>query len=386
MRRPGAGHGSTLARALRSRQGEIEEAALLRVHAVSALPRGGDPEYAVGLRAAISAGIDYGLEGVERGVEAFLPVPEALLAQARLAARSGVSLDTVLRRYLAGHALLEDFLISEASRVGSLDLSTLKRLLRSQAQIVDRLLAAVSAAYTEEASRRPRSPERRQAEKIERLLAGERIDTAELPYPFEAHHLALVARGPGASGALEFLTEAVDAVLLSVPRREETLWAWLGSRRPLDPGRMLALGEALPPGLALAVGEPGEGLAGWQLSHHQARAALLVAQRSGEPAVRYADVALLALILQDDLAASFLRRSYLEPLEAERDGGAALRETLRAYFVAQHNVSSAAAALGVTRQTVASRLRTVEEQLDRRLCECAPELALALRLHAMDAS
>ena len=386
MRRASAEHGSALARALRSRRHEIEEATLLRVHAVSALPRGGDPEYAVGLRAAISAGVDYGLEGVERGAEALLPVPEALLAQARLAARSGVSLDTVLRRYLAGHTLLEDFLISEAERARSLGTPVLGRLLRSQAQIVDRLLATVSTAYTEEASRRQQSAERRKAEKIERLLAGEPIETAELHYPFEAHHLAFVAFGPRAQAALEFLAKALDVVTLSAAGREQTLWVWLGSKSPLDPGRVLALGHRIPPGLTLALGEPGEGLAGWRRSHRQARAALSVALRGEQPAVRYADVALLASALQDDLLARSLRHIYLEPLEAERDGGAALRETLRAYFAAQHNVSSAAAALGVTRQTVASRLRTVEEQLERPLSECAPELALALRLHAMGAS
>ena len=43
-------------------------------------------------------------------------VPPALLAQARLDVRDGVSLDTVLRRYFAGNALFEDFLVEEAER------------------------------------------------------------------------------------------------------------------------------------------------------------------------------------------------------------------------------------------------------------------------------
>ena len=46
------------------------------------------------------------------------PVPVALLAQARLAARVGVSLDAVLRRYFAGYTLLGDFLIEEARALG----------------------------------------------------------------------------------------------------------------------------------------------------------------------------------------------------------------------------------------------------------------------------
>ena len=42
--------------------------------------------------------------------------------------------------------------------------------------------------------------------------------------------------------------------------------------------------------------------------------------RGPEPFVRYVDVALLAAVLQDDLLATSLRKLYLEPLEAERDG------------------------------------------------------------------
>jgi DNA-binding PucR family transcriptional regulator len=75
-----------------------------------------------------------------------------------------------------------------------------------------------------------------------------------------------------------------------------------------------------------------------------------------------------------------LRQLYLEPLAGERDGGEVLRETLRAYFEAERNVSSAAAALGVTRKTVTNRLCVVEERLGRRLGLCSAEIEAVLRL------
>src|SRR4029077_15954907 len=103
----------------------------------------------------------------------------------------------------------------------------------------------------------------------------------------------------------------------------------------------------LPAEVALAIGEPAEGLAGWRQSHRQGAAAFNVARRRWKPIVRYADVALLASAMQDELLVSSLRQLYLEPLEAERDGGRVARETLRAYFGTERNVSSAAAALGV---------------------------------------
>jgi hypothetical protein len=96
---------AALAARLRDRREEIEAAALARVFAISELPAVGGSEYAQGLRDAVSAGIAFGIEGVERGDDAVGPVPSVLLSQARLAAASGVSLDTVLRRYLAGHVL-----------------------------------------------------------------------------------------------------------------------------------------------------------------------------------------------------------------------------------------------------------------------------------------
>ncbi|HET7485865.1 MAG TPA: helix-turn-helix domain-containing protein [Solirubrobacterales bacterium] len=377
--------GTAIAAALRDRRGEIEQAILARAQALSEPPPRGGAEYAEGLRAAVSAGLEYGIEGIERGDQDPAPVPEALLAQARLAARFGVSLDTVLRRYFAGHTLLEDFMVQEAERSESLDPAELKRLLRSQAAVVERLLATVSEAYAEELGRYRMSPADRRAERVERLLAGEPLDTAELGYDLEAHHLALLASGPGASEAIVSLARSLDARALSVRRPEGVIWAWLGARSRIEAAQAETLASReLPEGLTLAIGEPGEGIGGWRQSHRQARAALTVALRSGERVVRYAGVALLASALQDELLQAALRELYLAPLEAERDGGEALRRTLRAYFAAGRNVSSAAAAIGLSRQTIKNRLQVIEERVGASLGARGAELELALALESID--
>jgi len=57
-----------------------------------------------------------------------------------------------------------------------------------------------------------------------------------------------------------------------------------------------------------------------------------------------------------------------------------LRKTLRAYFTTGRNITSAASALGVSRQTVGNRLRVIEEKLGRTIESCAPEIEVALRL------
>ena len=311
-------------------------------------------------------------------------MPTVLLSQARLAARHGIKLETVLRRYLAGYTLLGDFLIEESERCGPLDGASLKRLLRVQAALLDRLIAAVSEEYAREAQTRPSSAEQRLAKRVERLLEGERLDTSEIAYEFEAIHLGLVAKGPGAAEAIRELARPLDRRLLLICREEETAWAWLGGRRALDLEALEHLvSQQLPPALSLALGEPGEGPAGWRLSHRQARAALPVALRSGKTLVRYADVALLASILQDELLATSLREIYLRPLERERDGGAVLRETLRAYFASGRSLTSAAAALGVSRRTVTNRLRAIEARLRWPLDSSMVEIEAALRLDAL---
>ncbi len=375
---------------LRARRPEIEQTVLTRILAVSDLNESTDldslaPEYLEGLRVATSAAVDYGLTVLAHGEERAPSPPPVLLAQARLAARYGVGLDTVLRRYSAGFVLLTDFLVEEAER-GGLRGTALRRLLRSQAAL-DRLLASVSEEYNRERSERPGSSEQRRAERIERLLAGELLDTSELAYDFEGFHFGAIGTGPGTWEALRDLSVALDSCLLAIRRSEGTVWAWFGGRHPIDMEKLDRYAStSWPTQATLAVGESGEGLSGWRLTHHQARAALPIALRSPEPFIRYADVALLASVLQDELLATSLRELYLAPLETGRDNGKAFRQTLRAYFAADRNVSSAAVILGVSRRTVANRLRSIETRLGRPLSIAGAEMEMALRFLELETS
>jgi hypothetical protein len=370
-----------LANRLRERRGEIEQAALTRIHSVADSREGTDPEYLDGLRAAVSAALEYWIEAVERSEDRPPPMPTVLLSQARLAVRHGVKLEIVLRRYLAGYTLLGDFLIEESERVRPLNGASLKRLLRAQATLLDRLIDAVSEEYAREARAGPGSTEKRQARRIEELLEGRRLDTSELSYDFGVVHLGAVATGAGGAEALRGLATALDRRLMLVSRGERIVWAWLGGRHPFDPDDLdRIVSEGLPAPVSLALGEPAEGMEGWRLTNQQARAAMPIALRGPDPVVRYAEVALLASICQDDLLATSLHRLYLAPLEGQREGGAPLRETLRAYFAAERNISSTAAALGVNRKTVVNRLRAIEAMIGRSLSTCAADVEAALRI------
>jgi hypothetical protein len=373
---------------LRFRRAELEDTIFARFRdGLLDSPGGEDAAYVTGLRAAVAAAVDYGLRGIENGEGWSGPIPAEVVAQARRAARLGVSLDTVLRRYLVGHTLLEDFFLEEADRSGvSGQRGAARQLLRAQASLLDRLLDAITGEYRNELERAGDSPERRRAERVRRLLAGATLDTADLGYDLDRWHLGVVAAGAGAMGVVQGLAAGVDRRLLSVSHGEGAVWAWLGGRGSLavtDVERVLA-GEG-PAGLLLAIGEPAQGIDGWRLTHRQAQAALLVALRRSKPRrlTRYADVALLALALRDEPQAKSLIEVFLSPLDSRRADGTVLRETLRAYFAAGRNASSAAAALGVARHTVENRLRAVEQSVGRSLQTCLAELEVALRLEEL---
>lgn len=372
-----------LAERLRARRAEVEQAVLTRVNAISDLGEADDPSYADGLRTAVVCGLDHSFAAIEQGDGRPPSIPVELLAQARRAGRGGISLDTVLRRYFAGYALLSDFLIEEAQKEALMAGSGLKRVLRTQANLFDRLLKAVSEEHAREAQKPLESLDRRHCERVERLLAGELLDTSELAYDFNGWHVGVIATGVGAADGMRDIARSLDCSILIASRPGRTVWAWLGARRRCESLDVLQAASPRSARLLVGLGEPGQGIAGWRLTHRQARAALLIARRSDENPVRYGEVVLLASMARDDLLVRSLRELFIEPLFEARDGGEVLRRTLRAYFAAGRNAASAAAALGISRQAVSARLRNAEELLGRPLGDCAAEMEAALRMEEL---
>ena len=405
---------------LRARRDELVRTIFARVRAGALAGSGDDDaEYIAGLRATVVAAVEYVLEGIERGEGWVGPIPAVAAEQARRAARIGVPLETVLRRYLVGHTLFEQFVMDEAERSGlSHEREALRGALRTQAAVLDRLLERIAEEYGDELARIGRSPEQRRAERVRRLLAVGTAEAAELDYELEDRwHLGVIATGAGAAPAVRELALRADRRLLSVAQGRESVWAWLGGKERFavaEIERVLGSGSNAPAdgteserigsggrgshsSVVLAIGEPAWGLEGWRSSHQQAQAALVVAlrrngiPRNGSPptrsgVTRYADVALLASALKDELLGRALLEVYIAPLEDSRGSGPGLLRTLRAYLASECNASSAAAALGVARRTVENRLRTIEERLGRTLHPCPAEIEVALELDALAAA
>lgn len=380
MPRAQSPHPPTLHARLSARRLELEQTALARIHSIPGPAIVSDPAYLDGVRGAITAALDYGLDAVASLDSDSEPVPVELLGQARLAARNGVNLDAVLRRYGAGYSLFADAVLEEAAAVDC-SVADMRSVLHSLSDRFSRIVSTVAEEYRREAKAFPRDTRRRQIQLLRRLIAGESLAISDLNYDLRAHHLGFVASGLKAGEALRAFAERFDRQLLFARPDGQVAWAWLGGRRPFEPPELdLITGFRWPQQTAIACGEPGQGLAGWRLTHRQAAAALPVAQRGAIVFVQYADVALLASVIQDELLSTSLRRLYLDPLEDERDGGETMRRTLRAYFAARGNASSAAAALGVNRRTVSSRLAVIENRFGRSLDRAAIEINTALRL------
>lgn len=367
---------------LRARSAEIEDTVYNRVRRMADPVEGDDPEYRAYLRATVAEAIDYALLGIERGEEWEGPIPEAAMVQARRAARTGVKLDAVLRRYAAGDRLVGEFVVEEASRLPN---EAMRPLVRAQGPHVDRMMAAVANEYMEELERIRRSPAQRVAERVQRLLAADSpADAAGLDYELDAWHLGLVIVSPRPDVAARTLSAGLNRQLLVVPQGDDSAWAWLGGRqRPLVDEIERYLGAGVLGEVTLAAGEPRWGLEGWRLTHHEARAAQQVMMRRPQPLTQASEVILLAAVLRDEMLAQSLRETYLAPLD-DGDSGLGLRETLRAYFDAGFNAATAAAVLEVDRHTVQRRLRKVEEALGRLLHSCHAELEVALVLEELD--
>lgn len=372
---------------LRARRPGLDETLHAHVRETVAGPRAGeDAEYDVGLYAAVSEAIDYALNALEQGGGWSEPAPPAVVAQARRAARIGVSLDTVLRRYQAGHAKLVDFILEAAEHETlSMEPAAVRAVIGLQASALDRLAADVSVEYAGAVTRAARSSERQLALQVQSLLAGTSFDVSGLDYEFDgAWHICITALGAKAQQAVTGLANVLGTSLLLVPRGEKSVWAWLGGPRKLSASDIeRAHLHRHPAGVTLALGEPGEGFDGWRLTHRQAQAALAVSLLTSQPLTRYADVAVLApWVLDHALARAFITM-YLSPLDERRSDGPMARETLRAYFEVGHQIRAAAATLRIDRSTLRKRLTAIERRLGYALRTRQTELEIALRLEAL---
>ena len=310
-------------------------------------------------------------------------VPAAAIADAQRSAWDGVALREVLTTWIGVSRALGQRLL--ATPGPDLSVPLLQRLHQTEGDLLKGLVGELTRAYMAEYDVVSRSTAGRREELVRRLLGGEDLDASALVaigYDFDRWHVGIAAWGADARATLQAVAAHLGRDLLIVETPEVPLAAWLASgsapaHRELD--RLVAQqGER---DIALSVGSPARGLAGWRLTHDQARAALPVARQRTQQITYCADVLLDAAVLQSAMISESLSQRFLAPLDGLRMGGSTARETLRAYFACGRSISSTASLLKVTRKTVERRILLIEGALQRSLRDCL-ELEVALRLEA----
>lgn len=260
---------------------------------------------------------------------------------------------------------------------------------------LDKSTDASVAIYQDARSRVLAGAAARRFESARAILAGEVVDPREASaalggYPLSVHHTAFVLSvdDPEHAGNLEALAnDLVSAVggtkpLLVKPGGRQ-LWMWVATRDPLD---LTAVREATVgmkrDGICVGVGASDSGVAGFGASHREALGALQVTATSGHWLASYIEVELPVLLGCTPDVDRFMTRQ-LGSLVADDESTERIRETLTAFLASGGSVEETARALVVHRNTVRYRLSQAEETIGRPITKISPDLAVALRHHAL---
>lgn len=271
--------------------------------------------------------------------------------------------------------------------------ASVPELVRSVTDAVDGSVDALVAAVDEERRRIQHHGAAHGRATIEALLAGQVLDedmaTETLKLPMVDWHLGCVVDVPLGHAFSRTAVEAVaatfaDAAGGGLRSRYETgvgqVWLWVTSRR-LD--RAPAPDDLrLPDHLAVGIGEPHQGIAGFRRTHLEASDALQLGLQCAEPrSLRYRDVALATLLNQDRERAQWFVETELGGLSADTPDMHELRRTLHVYFATRMRVAPAADQLYIHRNTMRDRLRRIERLLGYRpadrpaVCQAALQLS-----------
>ena len=182
-----------------------------------------------------------------------------------------------------------------------------------------------------------RSTAATRAETIDTILAGAPIDAAlasrRLGYELDRRHTAVIAwlqaheEGRDTHAAMEAAIAAVRDRLgatgaLVQPLGILSIAAWIGTRDAVSPRQLddLRFDTHAAPGVRIATGEPGHGIAGFRQSHNEAIQARRVAELAARPSgtvTRYSRVALAAIATADlDQARTFVASRARGPAPA----------------------------------------------------------------------
>jgi PucR C-terminal helix-turn-helix domain/GGDEF-like domain len=262
-----------------------------------------------------------------------------------------------------------------------------RRLLRRGSDFFPRYMALLSdhvaGVYQREIEASSHNGERRRFQAIRAVLEGSPPDdwVGNLDFNLDQYHLGLLAWGEGADDGLRRLATALERPFLLIGPLNGAWWAWISGSRSFEVAEERVLQGFQPPeGTAIAIGLPAYGEAGFRATHRQAQRAHWASRHSERSLNSYADLAVESLASENPEEARRFVARELGGIDDDSTKSREIRETLIAYFESEHNAASAAAKLGIHQQTVANRIRAVEERIGRPVGARRVELEVALRL------
>jgi hypothetical protein len=376
-----AAYRRALANRLREHSHELEDYVFDRIRALEEKAEPQPHRNLEGLRQLIKPLIEYACIAIEEGEERCPSPPPAVIAHARSAAWHPLPTRVLQQRYLNAYTAFKKYVRCEVDCPEGHTEAALAQVLESTEIVFEHLSERVGEEHEEELRKKGRSREARRLEQVEGLLSGELMEAPGLDCDFGATHVGIVAVGSEAGEHVKQVAQSLGARLLLVQASPQKWWAWIGSRRGVSASEVEErLLTDCPASARISLGESASGLAGWGRTHREAAAALAVVHRLNRTVVRYGEEAIFAALLCDPLLKDFIEKNYLLPLMNGRGRGGDLLTTLRTYFAANRNGKAAAAALGVSSQTITNHLRRMEKCIGRPVDTCGMELEAALLL------
>ncbi|EHN12901.1 hypothetical protein PAI11_02060 [Patulibacter medicamentivorans] len=327
-----------------------------------------------------------------------LIVPEAAREHAVGLVHRRITLAALLRTYRVAQNVLWSAASRHLRETADDDVvaPTLEALAGFLFEYVDLLCDDLVDAYRDEQDRWVRSAAAVRADTTRELLGGQALDdqvaSSRLRYELCGHHVGLVLatdRGLGGGRVLEREAAAAARTLgcgepLLVPDGASVLWAWCGAARAPSAEAFARLERYEPrDGVRLAIGRPARGIAGFRVTHDEARHAAGLSRRSPAavgPTVSYRSVELVSLLATDvDRARRFVT-SELGGLAAREAHVGRLRETLLSFLAHGGSHLLAAEALHLHKNTVYTRVRRAGQLLGAPITHRRVELQTALML------
>ncbi len=286
-------------------------------------------------------------------------------------AELGVPLELLLAAYRHAAKVVWREVIGEATRLHDLPPAMVIAVTENVLEYLDAISGAVGAAYLETRERIVRERDRNRDRVLARLLAGD--DSMELRHLAAVSDLELsppyrvVAYSiPGADLEMSELDDVWRrAGALTAAEPPHTWIVLLPARTDIAVICREALRRAGPAGaeMRFGVGPVALGLGDLAASAMRARRALDIGWRI-EPERRVhddADLGVFAALDSDPEALAVFASRVLGPLaESAQPRHAELRHTLEALLLS-HNISEAAATLGLHRHTIVYRIRRLKE-------------------------